>query len=111
MASASESGFLKEIESCEDMWRSIDLRIVAIRESRVGWRCEGLRATFRPAETVTPREDLPEHPDVLAIHQSWPIDRLGDLFRMLDSGALVIGHETITVKQFVGNDQWQPLSS
>jgi len=92
------------------MWRSIDLRIVAIRESG-GWRNEALRATLRTDESVALREDLPEHPDVLAIHQSWPIDHLGGLFGMLDSGALVIGPETIAVKQFVGNDQWQPLST
>src|SRR2546425_12475045 len=30
---------------------------------------------------------------------------------MLDSGAVVIGRETIAVKQFVGNDQWQPVST
>ncbi len=111
MVSATESGFLAEIESCKDMWRSIDLRIVAIRDSGVGWRSEGLRATLLADETITLREDLPEHPDILAIHQNWPIDYLGDLFAMLDSGALAIGRETIVVKQFAGNDQWQPLST
>ena len=94
------------------MWQSIDLRVLAIRDPRVGWRNEGLRALLLPDQALNLTQGLPAHPELLALHELWPIDRLEDLIRMLDVGELSIGGETIHVKEYAGGDnQWRPLGS
>ena len=94
------------------MWKSIDLRIQAVKDEQLGWRCEILRATLIHEDGRAPSSWMrpPAIPDLLILHEYWPISRLDDLVSMLETGDLLIGGEHVTVKRHVGNQQYSPSS-
>ena len=103
--------FLLTIKPCVDMWRSIDLRILAFRDPRLGWKCDCLRATLAVSEEKFRFPRFPSHPDVLIGYEIWPSDRLAELLACLEKGELTLKMETVHVKRPVGPDEWQPLTT
>ncbi len=108
MESAGER-FLRDIAPCMDTWKSIDIRAQAIRNPSIGWRCECFRAVLVPSEEKIPTPGLPNVPDLLVVHETWPIDRLPELLAMLLTGELELGGERIMAKRDAGNNTWQPI--
>ena len=106
------SRYLADLKPCLDIWKSIDLRIQAVKDEQLGWRCEILRATLIHEDWRAPSSWMkpPAIPDLLILHEFWPIGRLHDLVSMLETGDLLIGGEHVTVTRHVGNQQYSPSS-
>jgi len=100
--------FVRLIEPCLEAYRSLDVRVVAVSEPDLGWRCDSLRAVLTPYEAPTLLRDLPQHPEVMVVQATWPINRVRDLLVSLDTGELSLGDKTIAVKGPAGPSQWQP---
>ncbi len=103
--------FLRDIEPCINMWRFVDIRAQAVRHPSVGWRCESFRAVLVPYDKKIAFPGLPKLPDLLVVHEMWPIDRLAELVSMLQTGELELGGERIIAKRDAGNNTWQPIST
>ncbi len=102
--------FLTLVEPCLDMWRSIDLRIQAFRDPKLGWRCECLRGILAVHQQKFRFPKFPDHQDLLIGYEIWPVDRLQDLLVGLEGGEVVVQGETVHLKRPAGPDQWQPFS-
>ncbi len=110
MESAGER-FLRDIGPCMAMWKSVDIRVQAVRDPSGGWRCESFRAVLVPSEEKIPFPGLPKVPNLLVVHETWPIDRLLELVSMLQKGELELRGERITARRDAGNNTWQPIST
>ena len=104
--------YLADLKPCVDIWKSIDLRIQAVKDEQLGWRCEILRGTLIHEDRKEPSSWMrpPAIPDLLVLHEYWPISRLHELVSMLEAGELLIGGEHVMVKRHVGNQQYSPSS-
>ena len=104
--------YFADLTPCLDIWKSIDLRIQAVKDEQLGWRCEILRATLIHEDWRAPSSWMkpPAIPDLLILHEYWPIARLHDLVSMLEAGDLLIAGEHVMVKRHVGNQQYSPSS-
>ncbi len=103
--------FLTGIRPCIEMWKSIDIRVQAAHDPRIGWRCECLRVVLGSAKKPKIWRDLPRGEDILAAHEVLPIDRLPEVIAYLEAGEIPIASERIMVKEFAGNDVWRPVAN
>ena len=104
--------FMREVAPVRDLWRWIDLRVIALREPDLGWRCDRLRAilAYEEPELITNLPDLPDGLGMLATHAKWPVGRLEDLAAGLQAGEVDIDGTTLHVKGEAGTAIWRPLS-
>ena len=102
--------FVSDLEPCIELWTSIDIRVQAIHDPRVGWKSECLRAILTTRKEPL-WKNLPRDTGVLVAHEIWPIGRLADFIRFLEQGEIPIAGEKIAIKQFAGNNEWTPISN
>ena len=103
-------GFRQFLFDFKDNWRSIDVRIIAIR-SEIGWIFQSINIILDHDLKNKPLfENLPCIDELLVIHDRWDIDQLNNLLEQIEKGELIVGQETIHIK-FLEGENWNLLSS
>jgi len=99
--------FATEIEPIRDTWRWIDLRILAIDESGLGWLCDSARAllTTSKPHLIT---GLPEVEGLLARQNILPIEKFRELLETVGSSEIPLDQDVVHVRQG-GSGQFQPI--
>jgi hypothetical protein len=104
--------FLADVAESRQLWRSIDLRVLAVR-------CSGTLHNLvsrcvldgRPAEALRGPKFLPDTPDLVALHEGRPIDDLPSLIEDVRSGVLrVRGREIRFLGRQRGDDVAAPYA-
>lgn len=100
--------FRNAIKPFFEDWKSIDLRVIAIRSSEGKWIFNSIKAIFDSANPNLPvTQNLPNIQHLFVAHERWPITQLDKLLNSISKGVLTICNENIEIKWFNGND-WIP---
>ncbi len=94
-----------------DMWRLIDVRVLAVEEPGQGWLCDRLVVMLLDQKMPRPRH-LPDVDGLLVRHQALRIEQFSAFLETISSGELRVGQDTVHLRQNgPGPDRFEPITA